>query len=116
MAAMANAYEMLMIFPDALRDEALTRAVEAVRGEIAKVGGTVEGTDMIGRRPFAHPLQQRTSGQYVRLAFHCEPLRIEELSKRMKLNQDLFRFQIVRAEKRRATAHAAKEEPRGESQ
>lgn len=115
---MRKAYEVLVIFPDSLRDDPFHRAVEAVQEEIRKLGGTVNGTEMMGRRAFAHPLKKRTSGQYVRVDFHLDPRQVEALSSRLKLQAEVFRFQIVKVWRgRKPTVSAPNKEPsHGQSQ
>jgi ribosomal protein S6 len=47
-----NMYEAMIIFPEALKDEALEAAMEQVRTEIVKTGGRVESATRLGRRNF----------------------------------------------------------------
>ncbi len=92
-----NKYEAMMIFPETLKDEGLDAALEKVKAEIEKAGGRVESTTRLGRRPFARPLDKMESGNYMVVSFHMGGDKISGLLARFKLNEELFRVQIVRA-------------------
>ena len=116
---MSKKYEGLFIFSDSLHDEELQKILERVRGEIVKLDGNVQGTQMLGRRSFSRPMKKKESGQYVRIDFTLEkPENMQALLARLKLNEDVFRAQIVNAwEKReKVTAMAAQEKADGQPQ
>ena len=92
-----NKYEAMIIFPDALKDEALEAALEKVEGEIQKSGGKVDSKTRMGRRQFARPMDKQNSGQYMVVNFRLEGGKLTALQSRFKLNEDVFRIQIVRA-------------------
>ena len=84
-------YEALFIFSSSLKEDALQEALEQVNGEITKLGGNITNTDNIGKRSFARPLK----GMEVTM----DPDKISPLLARLKLNESVFRTQIVKAEK-----------------
>jgi len=90
-------YEAMFIFRDDLKEEALEAAVEKVRAEIKKAGGEVDSTTRMGRRAFARTMQKKSGGQYVILAFRCDGSQIAPLLARYKLNEEVFRVQILQA-------------------
>ena len=92
-----NKYEAMIIFPDSLKDEALEAAFEKVRGEIEKAGGKVENATRMGRRTFARPLKKHASGQYAVFGFQMDGTKISGLQARLRLSEDVFRVQIMRA-------------------
>lgn len=96
-------YEALFIFPGSLKDEALQKVLEQARGEITKLKGNLRDTLSIGKRTFARPLKKTASGQYVRIDFSIEPENIAALLARFKLNEDIFRVQIVRPHARKVS-------------
>jgi len=89
----------MFIFPNSLNDEAVGKAVERIQGEIAKTGGVVRNTEILGRRQFSRRLHKNDSGCYVRLKFELEPSAYSGLHARLKLIEEVFRTQIVRASK-----------------
>ncbi len=92
-----NKYEAMIIFPDALKDEALEAALEKVEAEIVKSGGKVESKTRMGRRQFARPMDKQSTGQYMVVNFKLDGSKLAALQGRFKLNEDIFRIQIVRA-------------------
>ena len=92
---MLKTYEALFIFDQSLDDEAVGKALERVQGEIERLNGKVVDTQMMGKRTFARPMKKREMGHYVRLLVELDPQSIVPLHARFKLNEDVFRAQIV---------------------
>jgi small subunit ribosomal protein S6 len=90
-------YEAMFIFPEALKDEALEAALGKVKAEVEKAGGRVDGTTRLGRRQFARPLHKQPAGQYAVMTFVLDGTKMSALQSRLKLNEEIFRVQIVRA-------------------
>ena len=88
----------MFIFPNKYSEEKLKSALDRVNKEIVTHGGEVKGTIVIGSRKFAHPMHKKTAGQYVKVLFDIEPNQIAVLTGRYKLNEDVFRVQIVVAD------------------
>lgn len=103
-----NKYEAMMIFPESLKEEGLEAALEKVKVEIEKSGGKVEATTRLGRRPFARPMQKEYAGVYIVLTFLLGGDKVTPLLQRFKLNEDLFRIQIVRVPEVKEEAKEAK--------
>ncbi len=92
-----NKYEAMIIFPESMKDEQLDVALEKVAGEIEKQGGKVENKTRLGRRAFARLMKKHAAGQYAVLGFRVDGSKIAPLQARFKLNEEIFRVQIVRA-------------------
>ena len=95
-------YEAMFIFPETLKEEALDGAVDKVKVEIEKAGGKVVSTTRLGRRAFARRLNKQNSGQYIVVTFSLDGEKIKALQARLKLNEDIFRVQIVTQEEKAA--------------
>lgn len=91
-------YEAMFIFPEALKDEALEVALGKVKAEVEKAGGRVEGATRLGRRQFARPLKKQPAGQYAVVTFQLDGTKMAALQSRFKLNEEIFRVQVVCAE------------------
>ena len=92
--------------------EALQRELE---GQIGKLGGAVENTDLWGRRKLAYPIGNFTEGIYVVQLIRGPGTMVTELERRMRVHDDVLRYLTVRvdddlrkarraAEKRKADA------------
>ena len=100
-------YEGMFIFKDALKDDELETAVKVVREEIEKLGGAVENTARMGRRPFARLQGKRhKAGHYIVMNFSADPQSITPLLARLKLNADVFRTQITAQDPAKAAAQS----------
>ncbi len=87
---------VFILFPPA--DEAALEArLDAIRAEIAKLGGTVAATTRMGRTSFARPLRNRDSGFYVLIGFSLDPAQVAPLRERLKLDEHILRVEIVLA-------------------
>jgi len=104
--AIVNAYSALFIFPSSLKDEAVEKLVERIQQEVVKLNGAVESSRVLGKRTFARPMKKRDVGQYVRMVFSMDPLRVDALMKRFRIMEDIFRVQIIRNEEGAAPAPA----------
>jgi small subunit ribosomal protein S6 len=103
-----NKYAALFIFPTSLEEEQLDKAVDRACAEIEKLGGKIDGRRILGRRHFARPMKKMEAGCYVRVVFSADAGVISPVLARYKLNEDVFRVQIVRAEEE-VPEEAAKE-------
>lgn len=90
-----NKYEALIIFRESLKETEWDGAVEAVRTEIEKLGGTMSSCTRLGKRDFARPMQKQESGHYGLVAFLLAGDKVGALQARLKLNGDVFRVQVV---------------------
>jgi ribosomal protein S6 len=98
----------MIIFRENLKDTDWDAAVEVVRGEIEKLGGKTTSCTRLGKRDFARPMQKQQSGHYGLIAFQMAGDKIAALQARLKLNEQVFRVQVV-------TAPAAPPVPRKEA-
>jgi ribosomal protein S6 len=97
----------MFIFPASLAEDTLAQAVEKVKAEIVKAGGSIADSTILGRRDFSRPMRRDAAGSYVRMRFDMAPGAMPQLLSRLKLNEHLLRQQIVIAE----AAIAAPEAP-----
>lgn len=99
-----NRYEAMIIFPESLKDAALEELVGQVKDEVKKLGGDVESTTRLGKRAFARRMKKQDAGHYVMLALKLPGEKVVPLQTHFKLNESIFRLQVVRAR------HVAKKE------
>jgi len=96
-------YQAMFIFSSSLADEALQEVLQSVQGEVEKLGGTVTGSDIMGKRVFARPMKKMETGQYAKMLIQMLPSSVSPLLARMKLNEKIFRVQIVEMKPAKAT-------------
>ena len=95
-------YEAMFIFSGSLKDDALEKILERVRGDIGKLNGTVVNSQTMGNRSFARTMQKRDSGLYVKMTISMDPKDVDALGAKFRLNEDIFRVQIVGEDKVKA--------------
>jgi len=91
-------YEGLFIFPETLNEEQLDQAIDAVKAEIEKIGGSFEGSTRLGKRTFARPMKKKKAGIYAIIMFNMDGADIPALKHRLKLGANVFRSQFVKKE------------------
>ncbi len=101
-------YEALFILAETVRDENVEDFAAKARAEIERLGGVIEQTLNMGRRPFAVLLHKREGGVYVRIDFMMDPAKFTGLQPRFRLNENIFRMQFVCMAKERRIAAQAK--------
>ena len=92
-----NKYEAMIIFRESLKETDWDGAVEAVRAEIEKLGGKVTSSTRLGKREFARPMQKQQGGHYGLIAFQLAGDKVAALQARLKLDDQVFRVQVVSA-------------------
>lgn len=107
---MLRKYDGLFILPAKLSDDGAEKAMETVKETVAKLGGTAHDTNILGKRHFARPLKKQETGYYVKMQMDIEPESIDALLARLKLNENVFRVQILRADATVAPVAAPEEE------
>jgi len=99
-------YEAMYIFPDRLKDDEVDGVLKNARGEIERLGGRVVSGTRLGRRPFARPIKKTHYGHYAVVMFSIDKEHIPTLQARARLNEEVLRVQIVRAQSLPVTAAA----------
>ncbi len=104
---MRRKYEALFIFAASVKEEDLEQTLASSTGEIEKLGGIIESTEIIGRLPFARTMKKETHGTYAKVRFEIEPARIKDIPESFKHSEEHFRIQIVTRNERIEAAKAA---------
>ncbi|TSC53899.1 MAG: 30S ribosomal protein S6 [Parcubacteria group bacterium LiPW_39] len=88
-------YELTYILTPLLEKVDLGAAVEKVRGFINGLGGEAKKEEISEKKKLAYPIKKQLYGFYVVSKFQLEPEKIEELEKRLRLENDILRFLIL---------------------
>ena len=89
-------YEILLLLDPALADEKQADVVARLRDLIEKGGGTFERHDVWGRRKLAYPIDKKEEGVYHLLSFTSSPETLDELSRVLKIDDDVMRHMATR--------------------
>jgi small subunit ribosomal protein S6 len=89
-------YEILLLLDPELAEEKQADVVARLRGLIEKGGGTFERHDVWGRRKLAYPIDKKEDGIYHLLSFTSSPETLDELSRVLKIDDDVMRHMATR--------------------
>jgi len=109
-------YDALYIFVGIAKDDALEACLDKALAEVTRRGGNILEKVSLGRRSFSRPMKKRDSGVYVKVRFEMDPQQIEDLVKRYRLVEEVFRVQILAVDDRRESQIAQERAERAEEQ
>ena len=109
-------YDAIYIFVGIAKDDALNANLEKALAEVARVGGNVLSTESLGKRTFARPMSKKDSGVYVKVRMELDPAKVDELTNRYHLVEEVFRVQFLAVDARREAKIAAERQARAERQ
>ena len=92
-----NRYEAMVILPESLKDAAQEETTASIKEEIKKLGGDVESVTRLGKRAFARKMDKQDAGYYLIVTFKLAGAELKNLLARFKLNEKIFRIQVVSA-------------------
>src|SRR5256885_12691249 len=101
-------YEVLYIVRADLDDDKVQDAVKRVNTLIERSGGTIERTNLWGKRKLAYEVKHQKEGAYVLQDFQLDPTRVPELEAGLKITEEVLRHLVVRKpEKVRSEEHTS---------
>ena len=109
-------YDALYIFVGIAKDDALEANLDKALAEVERLGGNVLEKVSLGKRAFSRPMKKRDSGVYVKVRLELDPSKVDELVKRYKLVEEVFRVQILAVDDRREAQIAQERAERAEIQ
>ena len=89
-------YEILLLLDPDLAEEKQAGVVDRLRTLIERGGGTFERHDVWGRRRLAYPIDKKEEGVYHLLSFTASPETLDELSRVLKIDDDVIRHMATR--------------------
>src|SRR2546430_1961569 len=89
-------YEVLYIVRADLDDDKVQDAVKRVNTLIERSGGTIERTNLWGKRKLAYEVKHQKEGAYVLQDFQLDPTRVPELEAGLKITGEAWRHLVVR--------------------
>ena len=95
---MVRNYELTFIGKPDMDVTNLTALIEKVKGYIMADGGTVVRLDQWGMRRLMYPIAKYKEGQYAFAVVQLEANAVAKVENRLKLNEDVIRYLLVRAE------------------
>ncbi len=94
---MTNKYELVFVLSMELGDDGIEAYQQRVE-DLINEHGEVADVDVWGQRRLAYEIEDQREGHYILIHFNSVPEFPEELDRVLKLNDQVLRHMIVRAE------------------
>ncbi|ACV07609.1 30S ribosomal protein S6 [Kytococcus sedentarius] len=89
-------YELMMIIDPEIDERTLPTMVEKLLTVVKTDGGSVDETDIWGRRRLAYDIQKKSEGLYAVVTLTMGTDTAKELDRQLGLNESVLRFKIQR--------------------
>ena len=91
-----KSYELLYFIDPALNEEERASLSERVSKTITGVNATIESIDEWGKRKLAYEINGLAEGEYFLVNFQAEPESIAEISRLLRITDQVVRLTIAR--------------------
>ncbi|GAA2959463.1 hypothetical protein GCM10010459_13960 [Microbacterium schleiferi] len=105
-------YELMVIINPEIDERQVPTTLDKFLAVITNDGGSIENVDVWGKRRLAYEIQKKTEGIYAVVNFTSTSDAAQELDRQLKLNEQIMRTKVLRAEE--AIAMIASEAKRAE--
>jgi small subunit ribosomal protein S6 len=89
-------YEIMVILDPDTDERQVSPLIEKHLKVITKAKGTVDNTDIWGRRHLAYPINKKTDGIYAVLTVTADPATVQELDRRFGIDEQVLRTKVLR--------------------
>lgn len=109
---MTHQYELMVILSPEIDERQVAPTLDKFLKVITNDGGSVDNVDVWGKRRLAYEIQKKNEGIYAVVNFTATSEATQELDRQLKLNEQIMRTKVLRAEE--AQAMIASEAKRSE--
>src|SRR5690242_14923506 len=95
---MQRTYELMFIVRPDMREEEMDKLISNLESNITSSGGTVKGTDKMGKRRLAYLVRKFQEGQYVLITLEGTGATIHEVERRLRVSEPVIKFISVRVD------------------
>jgi len=89
-------YELMVILDPDLEERTIAPSLDTFLNVVRNGGGTVEKTDVWGRRRLSFEINKKTEGIYAVIDLNAEPAVMKELDRQLNLNEAIMRTKVLR--------------------
>jgi small subunit ribosomal protein S6 len=105
-------YELMVILTPEIDERTVAPTLDKFLKVITNDGGSIDKVDNWGKRRLAYEIQKKNEGIYAVVNFTATSAATQELDRQLKLNEQIMRTKVLRAEE--AFAQVAAEAQRAE--
>lgn len=88
-------YELVCILHPDLEESVSTETLERIQGWITESGGSVDKTEVWGRRKLAYMIHKQTEGNYVLMNVTLDPKSVSELERNIRFIEPVIRHMLT---------------------
>ncbi|THV40510.1 30S ribosomal protein S6 [Glycomyces buryatensis] len=93
-------YELMVIFEPNIEETQIGPTLDKFLKGVKDAGGSVDKTDVWGRRRLAYEINKNSEGIYAVVDLQSEPAPVAEMDRQMRLNESVLRTKVLRPELR----------------
>lgn len=99
---MTHQYELMVILTPEIDERQVAPTLDKFLKVITNDGGSIENVDIWGKRRLAYEIQKKNEGIYAVVNFTATSEATQELDRQLKLNEQIMRTKVLRAEEAQA--------------
>lgn len=89
-------YELVLVISASLPDEKQKKILVEVKKVVTDASGKMKESQLLGKKKFAYPIKNQLEGFYHILTFTVEGKETAQLSNKLRLNEDILRYLLIR--------------------
>ena len=89
-------YEIVVIIDPDVDERQVSPLMDKHLKTITEAGGTVDNTDVWGKRRLAYEIRKKPEGIYVILNVTAEPATVKEMDRLMTIDEQIMRTKVIR--------------------
>jgi len=89
-------YEIVVIVDPEVDDRQVNTLLEKPLAGLTKAGGTVDSSDVWGRRRLSYDINKKSEGIYVVINVTADPAAVKEMDRQFTLNEQIMRTKVIR--------------------
>ena len=89
-------YEIMVIIDPDVDERQVSPLMDKHLKTITEAGGTVDNTDVWGKRRLAYEIRKKPEGIYVILNVTAEPATVKEMDRLMTIDEQIMRTKVMR--------------------
>ncbi|MFG6444633.1 30S ribosomal protein S6 [Microbacterium sp. P06] len=106
---MTHQYELMVILDPEVDERQVAPKLDGFLKVITNDGGSIDKVDIWGRRRLAYEIQKKNEGIYAVVSFTATSEATQELDRQLKLNEQIMRTKVLRAEEAIAMIESEKQ-------
>jgi len=92
-------YELCVVVTPDTKDEERENIIKEIKDDVEKYKGKVEKVDDWGKKTLAFRMKKQTEAYYYLFNLEFEDAGVNDLSKKLRMNEKILRFLLIKLEK-----------------